>query len=136
MLDDGTFARAGVPSGASTGAFEAVERRDGDKDRYSGKGVADAVAAVSEIIEPEIVGMEAEDQRFLDQTLLDLDGTPARQGQDRRKRHSWCFPCSCQGSGRVRRPSALQVHRWPERARAARSDDEHPQRWIARRFQR
>ena len=76
LLDDGTFARAGVPSGASTGAFEAVERRDGDKDRYSGKGVADAVAAVSEIIEPEIVGMDAEDQRFLDQTLIDLDGTP------------------------------------------------------------
>ncbi|MFT0846243.1 phosphopyruvate hydratase [Actinomycetaceae bacterium L2_0104] len=76
LLDDGTFARAGVPSGASTGAFEAVERRDGDKDRYSGKGVADAVAAVSEIIEPEIVGMDAEDQRFIDQTLIDLDGTP------------------------------------------------------------
>ena len=76
LLDDGTFARAGVPSGASTGAFEAVERRDGDKDRYFGKGVADAVAAVSEIIEPEIVGMDAEDQRFIDQTLIDLDGTP------------------------------------------------------------
>ncbi|MFN8049199.1 MAG: phosphopyruvate hydratase [Ancrocorticia sp.] len=76
LLDDGTFARAGVPSGASTGAFEAVERRDGVKDRYQGKGVADAVAAVSEIIEPEIVGMDAEDQRFIDQTLIDLDGTP------------------------------------------------------------
>ena len=78
LLDDGTFARAGVPSGASTGAFEAVERRDGDKDRYSGKGVADAVAAVSEIIEPEIVGMEAEDQRFLDQTLRILTAPPTR----------------------------------------------------------
>ncbi|MFT3944659.1 MAG: phosphopyruvate hydratase [Ancrocorticia sp.] len=76
LLDDGTFARAGVPSGASTGAFEAVERRDGVKDRYLGKGVADAVAAVSEVIEPEIVGMDAEDQRFIDQTLIDLDGTP------------------------------------------------------------
>ena len=75
LLDDGTFARAGVPSGASTGAFEAVERRDGDKGRYLGKGVQDAVAAVTEIIEPEIIGMSAEDQRYLDQTLIDLDGT-------------------------------------------------------------
>lgn len=75
LLDDGTFARAGVPSGASTGAFEAVERRDGDKGRYLGKGVQDAVEAVTEIIEPEIIGMSAEDQRYLDQTLIDLDGT-------------------------------------------------------------
>ncbi|MBE6484993.1 phosphopyruvate hydratase [Actinobaculum sp. 352] len=75
LLDDGTFARAGVPSGASTGAFEAVERRDGDSGRYLGKGVQDAVGAVSEVIEPEIVGMEADDQRFVDQTLIDLDGT-------------------------------------------------------------
>ncbi len=76
LLDDGTFARAGVPSGASTGAFEAVERRDGDKGRYLGKGVQDAVEAVTEIIEPEIVGFSADDQRALDQTLIDLDGTP------------------------------------------------------------
>jgi enolase len=75
LLDDGTFARAGVPSGASTGAFEAVERRDGDKSRYGGKGVQDAVEAVTEIIEPEIIGMDAADQRYLDQTLIDLDGT-------------------------------------------------------------
>ena len=75
LLDDGTFARAGVPSGASTGAFEAVERRDGDKNRYGGKGVLDAVEAVMEDIEPEIVGMEASEQRLLDQALIDLDGT-------------------------------------------------------------
>ncbi|SDU79054.1 phosphopyruvate hydratase [Arcanobacterium phocae] len=75
LLDNGVFARAEVPSGASTGAFEAVERRDGDKSRYGGKGVADAVAAVSEVIEPEIVGLSASDQRYLDQALIDLDGT-------------------------------------------------------------
>ncbi len=75
LLDDGTTARAGVPSGASTGAFEAVERRDGDKGRYLGKGVQDAVEAVTEIIEPEIIGIDAADQRYLDQTLIDLDGT-------------------------------------------------------------
>ena len=55
-LDDGTIARAGVPSGASTGAFEAVERRDGDKGRYLGKGVEDAVNAVMDEIAPELVG--------------------------------------------------------------------------------
>lgn len=75
LLDNGSYAIAQVPSGASTGAFEAVERRDGDKGRYGGKGVADAVAAVIDEIGPEIVGMDASNQRELDQALIDLDGT-------------------------------------------------------------
>ncbi|WP_413451175.1 phosphopyruvate hydratase [Georgenia phoenicis] len=75
-LDDGTIARAGVPSGASTGAFEAVERRDGDKGRYLGKGVQDAVNAVVDEIAPEVLGLEASEQRIIDQTLIELDGTP------------------------------------------------------------
>ncbi|MPV48699.1 MULTISPECIES: phosphopyruvate hydratase [unclassified Pseudactinotalea] len=75
-LEDGSFARAGVPSGASTGAFEAVERRDGDSARYLGKGVQDAVNAVTEVIAPEVLGLDAADQRHLDQVLLGLDGTP------------------------------------------------------------
>ncbi|ONH38087.1 phosphopyruvate hydratase [Protofrankia sp. BMG5.30] len=75
VLEDGTLGRAAVPSGASTGAFEAVELRDGD-DRYGGKGVRNAVTAVIDRIGPEIVGLEATEQRLLDQTLLDLDGTP------------------------------------------------------------
>ena len=74
-LDDGTLSRAAVPSGASTGAFEAVELRDGG-DRYGGKGVEKAVAAVMDDIAPEIIGLEATEQRILDQTLRDLDGTP------------------------------------------------------------
>jgi len=74
-LDDGTIARAGVPSGASTGAFEAVERRDGDKGRYLGKGVEGAVAAVIDEIAPELIGYEATEQRIVDQALIDLDGT-------------------------------------------------------------
>jgi len=74
VLDDGSFARAAVPSGASTGAFEAVELRDGDK-RYGGKGVAKAVQAVVEHLGPAVVGMEADDQREVDQTMLDLDAT-------------------------------------------------------------
>jgi enolase len=75
LLDDGTIGRAAVPSGASTGAFEAVEKRDGG-DRYGGKGVESAVAAVSDEIAAEIVGLEATEQRLVDQTLIDLDGTP------------------------------------------------------------
>src|SRR6476620_186014 len=74
-LDDGTLSRAAVPSGASTGAFEAVELRDGGN-RYGGKGVQKAVAAVMDDIAPEIIGLEASEQRILDQTLRDLDGTP------------------------------------------------------------
>ena len=75
LLDDGTVARAGVPSGASTGAFEAVERRDGDKARYLGKGVLDAVNAVMTDILPAIVGMDAQEQRAIDAAMLELDGT-------------------------------------------------------------
>jgi len=75
-LDDGTIARAAVPSGASTGAFEAVERRDGDSGRYQGKGVEGAVSAVIDEIAPELIGYEATEQRVVDQALIDLDGTP------------------------------------------------------------
>jgi enolase len=74
-LDDGTLSRAAVPSGASTGAFEAVELRDGGS-RYGGKGVEKAVAAVMDDLAPELIGLEASEQRILDQTLRDLDGTP------------------------------------------------------------
>jgi enolase len=74
-LDDGTIARAAVPSGASTGAFEAVELRDGGE-RYGGKGVTRAVDGVLDVIGPELVGYEATEQRLVDQRLIDLDGTP------------------------------------------------------------
>jgi len=74
-LDDGTIGRADVPSGASTGKFEAVELRDGGE-RYGGKGVRTAVDAVNEAIHPEILGLDADEQRYIDATLLRLDGTP------------------------------------------------------------
>ncbi len=74
-LDDGVLGRAAVPSGASTGAHEAVELRDGDQ-RYGGKGVLKACIAVQDEIYPEIVGMDATDQRLIDQAMIDLDGTP------------------------------------------------------------
>jgi enolase len=75
LLADGSLGRAAVPSGASTGAFEAIEMRDGDKKRYLGKGVQKAVANVNDIIAPEVVGMDAIDQVAIDQLMIDLDGT-------------------------------------------------------------
>jgi enolase len=76
LLEDGSQGRAAVPSGASTGAHEAVELRDGDRLRYLGKGVTKAVAAVNGEIFDALAGMEAEDQLALDRTMIDLDGTP------------------------------------------------------------
>ncbi|MGN6374698.1 MAG: phosphopyruvate hydratase [Sphingomonas sp.] len=75
LLEDGSFGRAAVPSGASTGAHEAVERRDGDKSRWGGKGVDDAVEAVNDEIAQAVIGMDAEDQADLDQAMIELDGT-------------------------------------------------------------
>ncbi len=74
LLEDGTAARAAVPSGASTGAFEAVELHDGGK-RYLGKGVEKAIKNVNDVIAPEVVGLDSQDQRLVDQTMIDLDGT-------------------------------------------------------------
>jgi enolase len=76
LLSDGSLGRAAVPSGASTGAFEAVELRDGDKGRYLGKGVRKAIDAVLDTIQPALTGLDATDQRAIDQIMIDLDGTP------------------------------------------------------------
>ena len=76
LLEDGSFGRAAVPSGASTGAHEAVELRDGDKSRYLGKGVTKAVAAVNGELADALLGLDAEDQRDIDNTMIALDGTP------------------------------------------------------------
>jgi enolase len=75
-LEDGSMGRAAVPSGASTGAHEALELRDDDKSRYLGRGVLNAVDNVMSVIAPQVTGMDALDQVLLDQTMIDLDGTP------------------------------------------------------------
>jgi len=75
LLDDGSWGRACVPSGASTGAHEAVELRDGDESRFAGKGVLSAVSNVNDKIRPEIIGMSALDQEGLDRAMIKLDGT-------------------------------------------------------------
>ena len=74
-LDDGSLGRAAAPSGASTGAFEAVELRDGG-DEYGGKAVTNAVQAIIDEIQPELLGFDADDQRMIDQAMIDLDRTP------------------------------------------------------------
>lgn len=76
FLEDGSFGRAAVPSGASTGVHEALELRDGDKGRFLGKGVINALENISDLIVPRLLGMEAADQVLVDQVMLELDGTP------------------------------------------------------------
>ena len=98
-LDSGAIGRAAVPSGASTGAFEAVELRDGDAARYLGKGVADAVDHVNGEIADALLGLDAVDQRDLDRILIEIDGT-AQQGPPRRQRHPRGLAGRGQGRGR------------------------------------
>jgi enolase len=93
QLEDGTQARAAVPSGASTGAFEAAELRDGEKARYLGKGVEKAVAFVNDEIAPAIEGYDSQDQRLIDAEMIELDGTPKVTPWC--KFNSWCLTCSC-----------------------------------------
>src|SRR5947208_2572015 len=76
ILEDGEVGRAAVPSGASTGAHEAIELRDGDSSRYRGQSVERAVENVNELIAPDIIGQSCEDQAAIDALLLELDGTP------------------------------------------------------------
>lgn len=90
VLEDGAFGRAAVPSGASTGAFEAVELRDCDKSRYLGKGTLDAVAHVNNEIADVLIGLEAEDQRMVDAAMIEADGTE-NKGRVRCQRHPGRF---------------------------------------------
>ena len=79
LLTDDAFGRAAVPSGASTGAFEAHESRDGDKKRYLGKGVLNAVTAVLDEVDEKLAGLDSRDQRAVDAALIELDGTPNKE---------------------------------------------------------
>ena len=114
ILDDGAVGRAAVPSGASTGAHEAVELRDGDKNRYLGKGVLKAVDNVNDVIAPRLLGQDALDQVGIDQLLLDLDGTPnkAKLGANAILGVSLAVGPR---RGRVGRPAALPLPRRHQR---------------------
>src|SRR5512138_1209686 len=77
-LEDGTLGRAAVPSGASTGVHEALELRDGEKNRYGGKGVLKAVQNVNTVIADEVIGWDAREQQAIDELMVGLDGTPTK----------------------------------------------------------
>ena len=131
-LEDGTRGRAAVPSGASTGAHEAVELRDGDKKRYGGKGVSKAVDNVNEELAELVVGMDARDQVALDSAMIELDGTKnkGRLGANAILGVSLAAAVAAAESLGV----PLYRHIGGLRARdAAGADDEHPQRRQARR---
>jgi len=130
LLEDGVAARAAVPSGASTGAFEAYELRDGDKARYLGKGVRGAVSAVLDLLAPAIEGVEASDQRGVDQILIDTDGTTNKKGG--RKRYPRRFIGRRKSRRRVGRFATFPLRRWRKRPHSSGADDECHQRWRPR----
>lgn len=127
VLEDGSFGRAMVPSGASTGAFEACELRDGDKGRYLGKGVSQAVEHVNNECANAVVGLDAFDQRAVDAALIAADGTP-----NKTKLGANAIPGRvagrCPRRCRVGGPVAVPVHGRRQRPSAAHAHDEHPQR--------
>ena len=133
-LIDGTFARAAVPSGASTGEHEAVELRDGGA-RYGGKGVEKAVEAVLDEIAPAVIGLDADDQRLVDQALLDLDGTPdkSRLGANAILGVSLAV---AKAAAESRGAAAVPLPGRAQRPHPAGADDEHRQRRRARRHRR
>ena len=132
MLEDGSLGRAAVPSGASTGAHEAVELRDGDKSKYLGKGVLKAVQAVNTEIRQALDGMDAENQVAIDEAMIQLDGTSnkARLGANA------ILGVSLAVAKAAAEAAGLPLYRYVGgvQARApARADDEHHQRRRARR---
>ena len=134
VLEDGSFGRAMVPSGASTGAFEACELRDGDKGRYLGKGVSQAVEHVNNECANAVVGLDAFDQRAVDAALIAADGTPnkTKLGANAILAYRWPLPALRQSRRACRCTSTWRRQRSP----AAHAHDEHPQRRRACRQQR
>ena len=125
-LDNGVRVSSSVPSGASTGLFEAVELRDGDKGRYNGKGVLKAVANINEQIAPKLLGLDPVRQAEIDALLVALDGTTnkAKLGANAILGVSMAVT----RSAAKHQSSTLRLSRWTGREAATRSDDEHSQR--------
>ena len=132
VLADGSFGRAAVPSGASTGEKEAVELRDGDKTRYGGKGVRKAAANVNAAIRQAVTGLDASDQRALDAAMIAADGTPnkAKLGANAILAVSMA---AARAAASVPRIAALPVPRRCQRVAVAGSLHERTQRRQARR---
>src|SRR5579884_3915850 len=133
-LSSGITGRAAVPSGASTGEHEAVELRDGDQQRYFGKGVLEAVRNVNEVIGPRLEGMAAEEQVAVDYAMIDLDGTPNKGHLGANAILRLARGGAGRGAGGAAAP--LPLSRRPGRQRAPGPDDEHPERRRARGEQR
>ena len=131
-LEGGAMGRAAVPSGASTGAHEAVELRDGDKKRYGGKGVLKAVGAVNGEIIAALSGLDARDQIGIDRALIELDGTP-NKGRLGANAILGVSLAVAKAAAMQLGPAALSLRRRQPGARAAGADDEHHQRRRARR---
>ena len=120
-LADGTVARGCAPSGASTGEFEALELRDGDKGRYLGKGVTKAVENINTVIADAVVGMDASDIYAIDAAMIRADGT-------KDKRHSGRFHCSLPRRSRFSGNAPVPLPRRRKRQPSARAHDEHSER--------
>ena len=108
ILESGAMGRAIVPSGASTGELEAVELRDGDKSHYGGKGVLKAVVNVESVIAPELEGMDASNQRLIDQSMIALDGTPNKSKLGAKAGHLLAVPGNLPLQARSQRLLAAQ----------------------------
>ena len=134
ILADGTLGRAAVPSGASTGIYEAVELRDGDKTRYLGKGVTKAVANVNGVLAKVAVGRDPADQVGLDRALIAADGTP-NKGKLGANAILGVSLAAAKAAAAAARPAALPLHRRRQCPGAARADGQHHQRRQARRQQ-
>ena len=132
LLEEGSRGRAAVPSGASTGAHEAIELRDGDKKRYLGKGVLKAVEAVNGEIFDALSGMDAEDQRRIDDAMIKLDGTP-NKGRLGANAILGVSLAVAKAAAADQGTAALSLSRRRQRRSAAGADDEHHQRRRARR---
>ncbi len=129
--ESGAFGRAIVPSGASTGEHEAVELRDGDKSRYLGKGVVNAVNNVNEIIAPEIVGFDVTDQAGIDRAMIELDGTP-NKGKLGANAILGVSMAVAHAAADFRRSSIIPLPWWIQCKTITNSNDEHHQRWFSR----
>ena len=135
LLESGAMGRAAVPSGASTGANEALELRDGDKSRYLGKGTRKAVDNVNTIIAPELLEMDATEQVLIDQRMIELDGTETKSKLGAKRNFG---RLTGRGACRCRRAwsSSLSIHWRNQRQDPPRSYDEYHQWRTARRQQR
>ena len=127
VLSGGMLGRAAVPSGASTGAHEAVELRDGDKGRYLGRGTLKAVANVNDVIGPKLVGKSADDWKAIDKLLLELDGTANKGKLGANAILRGVVGCRA-GWGSRGRPIIFSLPRGAASQRPSRTHDEHPER--------